>query len=227
MELAKRTAEDIWIAPSLLAADFAHLADEIRVVESARADLLHLDIMDGHFVPNLTIGPAVVKSIRPMTKLPFDAHLMITDPLKYAPSFAQAGADNITFHAECASDMAATARQIRSLGVSVGVSVNPETSAEVIFEVLEEVDLVLVMSVHPGFGGQEFMPEVLEKVKTLRQRMRADQWLQIDGGIDAKTIGEATAAGANCFVAGNAVFRADDPAKAIQDMRATAQQCIV
>ncbi len=224
MALGKRTGEDIWIAPSLLAADFAHLAQEIRAVESGGADLLHLDVMDGHFVPNLTIGPPVVKSIRPVSELPFDAHLMITDPLKYAPSFAQAGADHITFHAECSSDMKATAKQIRQLGVSVGVSINPETPADVIFEVLEEVDLVLVMSVHPGFGGQKFMPEVLEKVKTLRQRMRADQWLQIDGGIDPETIGEATAAGANCFVAGNAVFRADDPAKAIGDMREIAQR---
>ena len=224
MGLGKRTGEDIWIAPSLLAADFAHLAEEIRAVESSGADLLHLDVMDGHFVPNLTIGPAVVESVRAVSKLPFDAHLMITDPLEYAPRFAQAGADNITFHAECASDMRAMARQIRELGVSVGVSVNPETPAEMIFEMLEEVDLVLVMSVHPGFGGQKFMREVLEKVKTLRQRMRADQWLQIDGGIDAKTIGEAAAAGANCFVAGVAIFGADDPAKAIGAMRKAAGQ---
>jgi len=224
MELGKRTGEDMWIAPSLLAADFAHLADEIGAVESGGADLLHLDVMDGHFVPNVTIGPPVVKSIRAVSKMPFDAHLMITDPLKYAASFAEAGVDNITFHAECALDMAATARQIRSLGVSVGLSLNPETPAEMIFAVLEEVDLVLVMSVHPGFGGQEFMPQVLEKVKRLRGRMRADQWLQIDGGIDAKTIGEAAGAGANCFVAGEAIFRADDPAKAISDMRKAAGQ---
>ncbi len=224
MALGKRAAEDIWIAPSLLAADFGQLAAEIRAVERGGADLLHLDVMDGHFVPNLTIGPAVVESVRAVSKLPFDAHLMITDPLKYAPKFAQAGADNITFHAECASDMTAMARQIRELGASVGVSVNPETPAEMIFEVLAEVDLVLVMSVHPGFGGQKFMREVLEKVKTLRQRMRADQWLQIDGGIDAKTIGEAAAAGVNCFVAGVAIFGADDPAKAIGAMRKAAGQ---
>ncbi len=226
MALGKRTAEDIWIAPSLLAADFGQLAEEIRAVESSGADLLHLDVMDGHFVPNLTIGLPVVKSIRGVSKLPFDAHLMITDPLKYAPRFAEAGADSITFHAECSSDMVATARQIRELGVGVGVCINPQTPAEVIFEVLEEVDLVLVMSVHPGFGGQEFMPEVLEKVKMLRQRMRADQWLQIDGGIDAKTIGEAAGAGANCFVAGVAIFRADDPTKALRDMRGAAEQNI-
>ncbi len=225
MALKKRTAEDIWIAPSLLAADFARLAEEIRAVERSGADLLHLDVMDGHFVPNLTFGPGLVKNIRAVSKLPFDVHLMITDPLKYAPKFAQAGADNITFHAECCScDLRGAAKQIRELGVSVGVVISPETPAEVIFDVLEEVDLVLVMSVHPGFGGQKFMPNVLEKVKALRERMRADQWLEIDGGVDANTIGQAAEAGVNCFVAGVAVFRADDPAKAIRDMKEIAEQ---
>jgi ribulose-phosphate 3-epimerase len=222
--LSKRTDNSIWIAPSLLSADFAHLADQIKLVERAGADLLHLDVMDGHFVPNLTIGPPVVKSIRAVTKLPFDVHLMITDPLEYAPRFAQAGADSITFHVEAMPDAKAAARQIASLGVSVGVSINPETPAESIFDVLEDVDLVLVMSVHPGFGGQEFMPEVLEKVKALRQRMRPDQWLQIDGGIDPRTIGQASAAGANCFVAGVAIFRADDSPAEIRKLRHLARQ---
>ena len=224
MTLSKRTDNGIWIAPSLLSADFAHLAEQIQLVAQAGANLVHLDVMDGHFVPNLTIGSPVVQSIRSVTKLPFDAHLMITDPLKYAPRFAQAGVDNITFHAEAVPDAKATARQIASLGVSVGVSINPETPAETIFDVLEMVDLVLIMSVHPGFGGQKFMPEVLEKVRALRQRMRADQWLQIDGGIDQTTIGQAAAAGASCFVAGVAVFRADDPPTAIRDMKVAAQQ---
>ena len=227
MPLTKRTDNTIWIAPSLLSADFARLDEQIELVADAGADLLHLDVMDGHFVPNLTIGPPVVQSIRSVTKLPFDAHLMITDPLKYAPAFAKAGVDNITFHAESMSDHKAAARQIAALGVSVGVSINPETPVETIFDVLELVDLVLVMSVHPGFGGQKFMPEVLEKVSALRQRMRPDQWLQIDGGIDPTTIGQAVAAGANCFVAGVAIFRADDPPTAIRDMRVAAQQCIV
>ena len=224
MPLAKRNKDQVWIAPSLLAADFAHLAEQIAMVENAGADLLHLDVMDGHFVPNLTIGPALVKSIRAVSKLPFDAHLMITDPLKYAPAFAQAGADNITFHAELSEDLPKMAKEIASLGVSVGVSINPETPAETIFSVLDHVDLVLVMSVHPGFGGQKFMPEVLHKVKVLAQRMRPNQWLQIDGGIDRVTITKASQAGVNCFVAGVSVFRADDPSVAIAEMRKNAAE---
>jgi ribulose-phosphate 3-epimerase len=222
--LNKRKDKDIWIAPSLLSADFAHLADQIQLIEHAGAGMLHLDVMDGHFAPNLTIGPPLVKSIRSVAKMPFDAHLMVTDPLKFAPPFAKAGADLITFHAEATPDGKAAARQIISLGVSVGVSISPDTPAETIFDVLDEVHLVLVMSVHPGFGGQKFMPEVLEKVKALRQRMRPEQWLQIDGGIDSTTVGPAAAAGANCFVAGSAVFGTDDPAKGIEDIRAAAQQ---
>ena len=225
--LNKRTDNDIWIAPSLLSADFARLADQIQLIEQAGADMLHLDIMDGHFVPNLTIGPPLIKSIRAASKLPFDAHLMITDPLKYAPRFAEAGVDNITFHAEAMPDGKAAARQIASLGVSVGVSINPETPAETIFDILNEVDLVLVMSVHPGFSGQKFMPEVLEKVEALRQRMRPDQWLQIDGGIDSTTVGRASGAGANCFVAGSAVFGSNDPAKAVQDLESAARKSAV
>ena len=220
--LDKRKDNGICIAPSLLSADFNHLADQIQLIDQAGAGMLHLDIMDGHFVPNLTFGPSVVKCIRPVTKMSFDAHLMVTDPLKYAPPFAKAGADCITFHAETVPDGKAAARQIASLGVSVGVSINPDTPAETIFDVLEYVDLVLVMSVHPGFSGQKFMPEVLEKVKALHQRMRPQQWLQIDGGIDSTTVGRAAAAGANCFVAGSAVFGDDDPAKAIRNIAATA-----
>ena len=222
--LGKRADNDIWIAPSLLSADFAHLADQIQLIAQAGAGLLHLDVMDGHFAPNLTIGPPLVKSIRSVTKMPFDAHLMITDPLKFAPHFAKVGVDSITFHAEAMSDSKAAAREIASLGVSVGVSINPDTPAETIFDLLDDVDLVLAMSVFPGFSGQKFMPEVLKKVEALRQRMRPDQWLQIDGGISATTVGAAAAAGANCFVGGSAVFGADDPAKAIQDIKSAAEE---
>ena len=223
MALPKRN-NDIWIAPSILSADFARLAEQIDMVARVGADLIHLDVMDGHFVPNLTIGPPVVKSIRAVTNLPFDAHLMITDPLQYAPRFAEVGVDNITFHAEVCPDKRAVARELASLGVSVGVSINPETPAENIFDVLDCVDLVLIMSVHPGFGGQAFMPEVLEKVKVLRQRMRPDQWLEIDGGINLQTICQAASAGVNCFVAGAAVFGADDPRQTLGEMKKQAQR---
>ncbi|NIA06388.1 MAG: ribulose-phosphate 3-epimerase [Actinobacteria bacterium] len=225
--LAKRADNDIWIAPSLLSADFAHLADQIQLIEQAGAALLHLDVMDGHFSPNLTIGPPLVKSIRSVTKMPFDAHLMITDPLKFAPHFAKAGADCITFHAETVPDGKSAARQIASLGVSVGVTINPDTPAETIFDVLELVDLVLVMSVYPGFSGQKFIPDTLKKVEALRQRMRSDQWLQIDGGISTTTVGRAAAAGANCFVAGSAVFGADDPTKAVQEIKSAARSSAI
>ena len=225
--LEKRKENEICIAPSLLSADFARLAEQIRLVEQAGAAMLHLDIMDGHFVSNLTIGPAVVKSIRPVTRMTFDAHLMITDPLKYAPPFVQAGADCITFHAEVVPDGKAAAREIASLGVSVGVVINPDTPAETIFDLLDDVDLVLVMSVYPGFSGQKFIPDVLEKVTVLRQRMRPDQWLQIDGGIDSQTVVRAAAAGANCFVVGSAVFGAKDPAQAVRDIKTAAEEhCI-
>jgi len=205
--LNKRKDNDIWIAPSLLSADFAHLADQIQLIEQAGADLLHLDVMDGHFAPNLTFGPPLVKSIRSVTKMPFDAHLMVSDPLKFAPPFAEAGSDLTTFHAEAIPDGKAKA-----------------VARQTIFDVLDEVHLVLVMSVHPGFSGQKFMPEVLEKVEALRQRMRPEQWLQIDGGIDSTTVGPAAAAGANCFVAGSAVFGTDDPAKAIQNIKSAAEE---
>ena len=225
--LDKRKDKEILIAPSLLSADFARLADQIQLVEQAGAGLLHLDVMDGHFAPNLTIGPPLIKSIRSVTRMPFDAHLMITDPLKFAPRFAECGADSITFHAEAMPDGKAAARAIAAAGVSVGVSINPDTPAETIFDLLDDVDLVLVMSVHPGFSGQKFIPEVLKKVEALHQRMRPDQWLQIDGGISTATVGAAAAAGANCFVAGSAVFGADDPAKAVQDIASAARHSAV
>ena len=222
--LNKRQEKEICIAPSLLSADFAQLTEQIQLVQRAGARMLHLDIMDGHFAPNLTFGPSVVKCIRSVAKMPFDVHLMITDPLKYAEPFAKAGADCITFHAETVTDGKAAAKEIASLGVSVGVTINPDTPAETIFDLLDDVDMVLVMSVYPGFSGQKFIPEALDKVKALHQRMRPDQWLQIDGGIDVSTVVPAAAAGANCFVAGSAVFGAADPAKAIRDIKSVAEE---
>ncbi len=209
------------ILPSILSANFGILSAEINEVMGAGGDLIHLDIMDGHFVPNITIGPPVIKSIRMATKAYLDAHLMISDPLKYAPVFAkECGVQLINFHVEAVGDSAAAAREIRKLGVHVGITLNPETPAEMVYPALDEVDMVLVMSVHPGFGGQSFMPEVLAKVSAIKKRMRPNQRLEIDGGIDAHTIVRAYEAGADWFVAGNAIFGKIDRALAIADLRA-------
>lgn len=217
----------IRIAPSLLSADFGHVARQIAAVEAAGADLLHLDVMDGHFVPNLSLGVPVVASVRKHTALPLDVHLMITDPAKYAPAFAAAGASLITFHIEVADEPKALIRQIRNLGVKVGVSLNPGTPAEALLDIIDQVDLVLVMTVWPGFGGQQFMGECVEKIGVLAQRMRSNQWLEVDGGIDPQTAPRVVAAGADTLVAGSAVFSQPDPGLAVRTLRAAAEQACV
>jgi ribulose-phosphate 3-epimerase len=214
------------ISPSLLSCDFARLADETARVEAAGADWLHVDVMDGHFVPNLTIGPPVVAAIKQVARKPLDVHLMITDPKKYARDFAQAGADVLTFHIEVAGG-AEGAREIvrvfRGEGVAkVGIALNPDAAVERIADVLDVVDLVLVMSVFPGFGGQKFMPEVLSKVLWLRERGYAGD-IEMDGGLNDKTLPLCARAGTNVFVAGSAIFRAADMGATIRSFRAAAQ----
>jgi ribulose-phosphate 3-epimerase len=214
----KLATPDVRIAPSLLAADFARLEQQVAIVESAGAEVLHLDVMDGHFVPNISFGVPVIASLRKCTKMFLDAHLMISDPKRYAEPFVKAGCDHITFHAETVEKPQDLIEHIRGLGASVGVSLNPTTPAAEIESILDAVDMVLVMSVWPGFGGQSFISDVLPKVAQLRERVAEHQRLQIDGGIDAATIGPAAAAGADTFVAGTAVFGKPDPAAAMLEL---------
>jgi ribulose-phosphate 3-epimerase len=212
----------IKISPSILSADFARLGAEIRTVEQAGADYIHVDVMDGHFVPNITIGAPVVKSLRDVTQLPLDVHLMIENPDLYIPDFAAAGSDIITVHQEAVPHLHRTIQLIHSLGKKAGVSINPATPASTLEVILEEVDLVLVMSVNPGFGGQSFIPSALGKIKQLREmieRTGRDIELEVDGGVKADNIGEIAAAGADVFVAGSAVFNAPDYTAAIQALR--------
>ncbi len=200
---------DVIIAPSILSADFGRLREEIVAVEEAGADWIHVDVMDGRFVPNLTIGPPIVKAIRGATKLPFDVHLMIVEPEKYVDAFADAGADTITVHVEACTHLHRTLQQIRARKKRAGVVLNPGTSEETLRYVMGLVDLVLVMSVNPGFGGQSFLPEVLPKVAKIRAMIDAERRpidLEIDGGISEATAAAATQAGARALVAGNAIF---------------------
>ncbi len=212
-------APGVRMAPSLLAADFSRLEAEVAAVEGAGATILHLDVMDGHFVPNISFGVPVIASLRKRTKMFFDAHLMITEPTRYAEAFVNAGCDHVTFHIEVTDEPAALVKHIRGLGVSVGVSLNPTTPVSAIESIVDAVDMVLVMSVWPGFGGQTFIGDVLPKVEELRRRLQDHQRLEIDGGIDTETILSAARAGVDTFVAGSAIFGAPDPPGALAKLQ--------
>ncbi|MFO1096485.1 MAG: ribulose-phosphate 3-epimerase [Planctomycetaceae bacterium] len=217
------TQPRIRIAPSLLASDFSRLRDELQRIESGGADVVHLDVMDGHYVSNISFGIPVIEKIRPVTKLFFDTHLMIDQPRRYAESFVKAGANGITFHTEVVTEPFELIDYLRGLGVTVGVSLNPKTPAIDIEQYLSHVDLVNVMTVEPGFGGQKFLFDMLDKVGELSKRLRPDQRLEVDGGVNAETVERAVAAGADMLVAGTAVFRAPNPGEAIATLRRQAE----
>ncbi|EGK13308.1 ribulose-phosphate 3-epimerase [Desmospora sp. 8437] len=215
------------IAPSILSADFARLGEEIADVERAGADWIHVDVMDGHFVPNLTIGPLIVEAIRPRTRLPLDVHLMIEEPDRYIPAFAQAGADWISVHQEVCPHLHRTLHLIKEQGVKAGVVLNPATPAEVLQPILPDLDLVLLMTVNPGFGGQAFIPGVLDKIRRVHRMLEeaglSGVELEVDGGVNPDTAAETAAAGASVLVAGSAVFGRKDRGEAISALRGGAE----
>ena len=214
------------LAPSILNADFAHLADEIARIADV-ADMLHIDVMDNHFVPNLTLGPVVVDSLRKATDLPFDCHLMIADPDRWAAGYAELGAAVVTFHVEAAADAVQTARSIRAAGAKAGLALKPDTALAPYADILGEFDMVLVMTVEPGFGGQRFRTDCLDKVREARALMTSqglDMWLEVDGGVGRDTIEACAEAGADVFVVGTAIYAAADPAEAARSIKALAQR---
>ncbi len=215
----------ILIAPSILSADFHRLEEQIHEVENAGADWLHLDVMDGHFVPNITFGPLLVKSIRSVTRLPLDTHLMIERPEKFLKDFADAGTDRITVHVETCPHLHRTIHQIKELGLKAGVTLNPATFVSTLEEILPSVDLVLVMTVNPGFGGQEFITSMIEKIQKVREmidRINPEVLLQVDGGVSVQNASLLVKAGANVLVAGNSIFGQQNVGKALQNLRKTA-----
>jgi ribulose-phosphate 3-epimerase len=219
----------VQIIPSIFAADFARLGEQIRAVEAAGIQMLHVDIMDGHFVPNFTMGTPVTESVRKFTKLKLDHHLMIEDPDTYAPIFIKAGADSVSVHYEAARNLDRTLHMIQDHGAKAGVVINPATNTILIEDVLDIVDYVLVMSVNPGYGGQQFIPHSLEKVRQLdrRRRERGLRFsIEIDGGVGLDNIAEVAKAGVNWIVAGSSVFRAPDPAAAVRELQQTAEEAI-
>ncbi len=214
------------ILPSILSADFARLGEEIATVERGGATMLHVDIMDGHFVPNLTIGPPVVESIRKITKSTLDVHLMITDPDKYAPLFVEAGADQVSVHYEAATHLDRTVRNIQTLGAKAGVVINPATPVSVLEDILDVADYILVMSVNPGFGGQKFIPNALKKIQRLdrtRRERGLDFKIEIDGGVNQKNVESIVRAGCDWLVAGSTVFHSEDSAATVRDLQRLAE----
>ncbi|MDQ7094757.1 ribulose-phosphate 3-epimerase [Desulfosporosinus sp. PR] len=215
----------IQLAPSILSADFSRLGEQVHLIEEAGAEVLHIDVMDGHFVPNLTFGPALVKALRPHSKMRFDVHLMVEEPERFISEFAAAGADHITFHLEASQHVHRVVQQIKELGLTAGIALNPATQLDGLKYILEDLDMVLLMTVNPGFGGQKFIPNVLPKIQVLHHHIEHKQspcQIEVDGGINLETAAQVVLAGADILVAGSAVFDQADPKLAVERLRQAA-----